>query len=477
MMGSPWSEVGREAGENQHSVTLSKGFWLGETEVTQGQWRKIMDNETVADLARKGLYDDTPCCYKDRKMVTLREFWEMDYNSDPVNRCGDFNDNVPVYNLNWYEAVEFCKRLTRREQAAGRVPDGYEYRLPTEAEWEYACRAGTSTALPNGLEMRVLGDNNAPALDNIAWYGGNASVGFDGRGVDVSEWKDMQYAGGRAFSRGVKGKAANNWGFYDMIGNVYEWCYDLRREYSGDVADPIGASSGVCRVLRGGSWSTQARYCRSAYRPRENPHYRAYYIGFRVALAPSHPGMTYPEAPVVAVPRAAEMAANKLRATVAFNAKRYDEAYRMFMKSDLGDKVVQWFLGNMYAEGYSVDRNESEAVKLYRKSAEQDFAIAQRSLGIMYECGRGVARNIEEAKKWYRKAAAKGDIYAKQALDRLEPQVVPVAPAAISQNRKNQELIDRPYDLQFCRHCRMRLSHLKQVPKNCPQCGRNLFGR
>jgi hypothetical protein len=131
----------------------------------------------------------------------------------------------------------------------------------------------------------------------------------------------------------------------------------------------------------------------------------------------------------------------------------------------------------MYAEGYSVDRNESEAVKLYRKSAEQDFTIAQRSLGIMYECGRGVARNIEEAKKWYRKAAAKGDIYAKQALDRLEPQVVPVAPAAIPQNRKNQELIDRPYDLQFCRHCRMRLSHLKQVPKNCPQCGRNLFGR
>jgi formylglycine-generating enzyme required for sulfatase activity len=165
----------------------------------------------------------------------------------------------------WHEAVEFCRRLTKREQKAGRVPDGYEYRLPTEAEWEYACRAGTSTALPNGLEMRVLGDNNAPALDNIAWYGGNASVGFDGRGVDVSEWKDMQYAGGRAFTRGVKGKAANNWGLYDMIGNVSEMCLDYYAESlvegknAGKNGEPIIDPEGLTEPINNAKWSRAMR--------------------------------------------------------------------------------------------------------------------------------------------------------------------------------------------------------------------------
>ena len=288
-MGSPSAEEGRYDDEVQHQVTLTKGFWMGETEVTQGQWRKIMDGETVADLARKGLQDDT--IYNiGGKQQTLRQLWGMDRNGDPMNRCGDLKDDVPVYNVSWNEAVEFCRRLTQRERTAGRIPDGYEYRLPTEAEWEYACRAGTTAALPNGRDIRILGQRNAPALDDIAWYGGNSSVGFGaGRGVDTANWPEKQYPDGRAFAREVKGKQANYWGLYDMIGNVWEWCNDWYGGYGyGSATDPTGASSGAYRVIRGGSWNSRARSCRSAYRGRNSPGIRNIILGFRVALAPSH---------------------------------------------------------------------------------------------------------------------------------------------------------------------------------------------
>ena len=290
-MGSPATEDGRFDNEAQHHVTLTKGFWMGETEVTQGQWKRLMDGETIVDLARKGLQDDTEYTILGKKQ-TLREFWGMDRNGDPNNRCGDINDNVPVYNVNWHEAVEFCRRLTERERAAGRIPDGYEYRLPTEAEWEYACRAGTTESLPNGRDISILGKNNAPALDDIAWYGGNSSVGFTGRGTDTSDptkWPEKQYPGGRAFAREVKGKQPNNWKLYDMIGNVWEWCGDWYGNYEyGSQTDPVGPAAGASRVLRGGSWNGNARYCRPARRDRGSPGFRSIILGFRVALAPSH---------------------------------------------------------------------------------------------------------------------------------------------------------------------------------------------
>ena len=287
-MGSPMSEEGRDDDEKQHEVTLTRGFWMGQTEVTQGQWKKIMDGETVVDLARKGLQDDTLYDFPGGKK-TLREFWGMERDGDPRNRCGDLKDDVPVYNVSWNEAVEFCRRLTRQERAAGRIPDGYEYRLPTEAEWEYACRAGSTTALPNNRDIRIRGANNAPMLDNIAWYGGNSSVGFEGRGVDTSGWPEKQFPGGRAFARAVKGKNTNDWGLYDMIGNVWEWCGDWFGPYpSGSATDPTGPVRGASRVNRGGSWYLVARSCRSAYRDRDEPGYRNFNLGFRVAFAPSH---------------------------------------------------------------------------------------------------------------------------------------------------------------------------------------------
>ena len=287
-MGSPTTEEGRYDDERQHQVTLTKGFWLGETEVTQGQWKKLMDGETVVDLARRGLRDDTVYNIAG-KQQTLREFWGMSRDGDPMNRCGDQKDDVPVYNVSWNEATEFCRRLTQRERAKGLIPDGYEYRLPTEAEWEYACRAGTTAALPNGRDIRILGANNAPALDDISWYAGNSSVGFDGRGCDTSGWPEKQYPGGRAFARDVKGKQANRWGLYDMIGNVWEWCNDWYGDYPyGTAADPTGAATGASRVLRGGCWYNFARNCRSADRDGNSPGIRGNNLGFRVALAPSH---------------------------------------------------------------------------------------------------------------------------------------------------------------------------------------------
>ncbi len=291
-MGSPASEDGRDADETQHRVTFTKGFWLGQTEVTQGQWKKIMNGETIIDLARKALQDDTEYTIAG-KMQTIRDFYKKSKYDAPTSLCVDVNENAPVYNVNWHEAVEFCRRLTQRERAAGRIPDGYEYRLPTEAEWEYACRAGTTESLPNGRDIRILGRNNAPALDDIAWYGGNSSVGFKGRGWDTSNLPEKQYRGEAAAPREVKGKQPNNWGLFDMIGNVWEWCGDWYGNYGyGNQTDPVGPAKGALRVFRGGSWNgwlnDDARCCRSANRGGSMPGFRINTLGFRVALAPRH---------------------------------------------------------------------------------------------------------------------------------------------------------------------------------------------
>ncbi|MBP5510396.1 MAG: formylglycine-generating enzyme family protein [Kiritimatiellae bacterium] len=288
-MGSPPEEEGRYDDERKHGVTLTKGFWLAETEVTQGQWKRLMDGETVLDLARKALLDDTPYNFSSGKK-TIRDLYGWPRDKDPADVCGIVADDAPVYWVSWNDAVSFCRRLTAAEREAGRLPDGYEYRLPTETEWEYACRAGTTSALPNGRDIRILGRFNAPALDGIAWYGGNSSVGFKGGGGwDTSGWKEKQYPGGCACAREVKGKTANNWGLYDMIGNVWEWCVDWYGEYPhGETTDPTGPSFGAGRVLRGGSWSVIARDCRSAVRDKIEPGFRIDYLGFRPALAPSH---------------------------------------------------------------------------------------------------------------------------------------------------------------------------------------------
>jgi len=218
MMGSPSDEPGRWNNERQHRVTLSKGFYIQTTEVTQGQWRSIMGS-----------------------------------NPSHFKSCGD---NCPAEQFSWNDCQDFIRRLNQKEGTN-------KYRLPTEAEWEYACRAESTTAFANGgiTELKCAYD---PNLDAMGWYCGNS--------------------GGKTHPVGQK--KPNAWGLYDMHGNVWEWCQDrYEKNYpTGHVTDPKGPSSGTGRVLRGGSWDYSARYCRSALRGWGRPGYRAY-MGFRVARA------------------------------------------------------------------------------------------------------------------------------------------------------------------------------------------------
>jgi len=226
-MGSPNSEVDRQSNEGpQTEVTLTKGFWLGRYEVTQREY-----------LAVAG--------------------------TNPSYYTGDLDR--PVERVSWHDATNYCARLTAQEQGAGRLPGGWEYRLPTEAQWEYACRAGTTTRFSYGDDLNYYGDDlNYSRLTNYGWYIGNAS-----RTHRVGE------------------KLPNPWGLYDMHGNVWEWCLDDWCAGSlpgGSVTDPQGPSSGSSRVDRGGGWSGVGQYCRSANRNRDSPSVTAGNLGFRVAL-------------------------------------------------------------------------------------------------------------------------------------------------------------------------------------------------
>ncbi len=226
-MGSPSNELMREYDERQHRVTISKSFYMQTTEVTQGQWHEVMGS--------------TPSHFKN---------------------CGD---NCPVENVSWDDAQKFIRKLNQREGTN-------KYRLPTEAEWEYACRAGSLTAFANGSITETLCGHD-PNLDAMGWYCGNSG-----------EWPQGCCGEPDRRTHPVAQKKTNAWGLYDMHGNVGEWCQDWYGNYpSGHVTDPAGPSSGQYRVLRGGSWRIDAWFSRSAYRGRENPGWRTYILGFRVA--------------------------------------------------------------------------------------------------------------------------------------------------------------------------------------------------
>lgn len=167
--------------------------------------------------------------------------------------------NRPVESVNWFQAVEYCNQLTRAERAAGRIPVNTRYRLPTEAEWEYACRASTSTRFSHG------DDPDYSELDAYAWTFGNR----------------------RGSPQPVGQKLANPWGLHDLHGNVWEWCQDWLAPYpGGTVIEPVGPASGSERVFRGGGWSFAAFYARSAHRWGFFPEVRGDGLGLRVVLAP-----------------------------------------------------------------------------------------------------------------------------------------------------------------------------------------------
>jgi formylglycine-generating enzyme required for sulfatase activity len=289
VMGSPEGEPGRDQDEGQHRVKLTQGFWLGETEVTQAQWAAVTGG-SLREQARKML-DDPRLYLMGGKEVTLRQASNAQRN-ELASVCAAEAPNIPIYYVSWDDAAEFCTKLTSTERAAKRLPSGAIYALPTESQWEYACRAGTTTATYAG-DMVVLGENNAPVLNKIAFYGGNSSVGYKGRGWTTQNWPKQAFPGKLAGPRRVGQKQPNPWQFRDMLGNLYEWVDDFSGYYpQRDVVDPRGPATGEKKIFRGGSWNHYATMSRAARRFEEIPTIRLNYIGFRVALRLEEPTQT-----------------------------------------------------------------------------------------------------------------------------------------------------------------------------------------
>jgi len=267
IMGSPETEKGRKPDESpQTSVTLTKGYWLGKTEVTISQW-KTVTGQRLHDKVLELLSDETIYDF-DGKKLKERDFMGFDKNLPDKIMAND-DDVLPMYFVSWNQAMAFCKKLTLQEGAAGRLPAGYEYTLPTEAQWEYACRAGTTGPIYLPL------DDNDSNLSKIAWYVKDSGIGYKGRVLGNPP----------AGPRDSGGKLPNKLGLQDMLGNLWEWCRDWYGPYpGGNVTDPVGPDTGAYRVNRGGSWGSGIYDERSANRAKNPPNEDSAWRGFRVAL-------------------------------------------------------------------------------------------------------------------------------------------------------------------------------------------------
>ncbi|MEM7600148.1 MAG: caspase family protein [Verrucomicrobiota bacterium] len=230
-------------------VTVEKGFWIAKYEVTQKQWESLIDTD-VGYLASR----------------------EVDVEGE-VNAVGD---NVAMYMVNWNDAQSWIGRMNYFLY----LPPTWEWSLPSEAQWEYACRGGAE-ADRYSRDLREFGLRNAPELDVIAWYSGNSSVGYSGPGEDTSSWEEKQYPGGVAGVRRVGQKQPNAWGIHDMLGNVYEWCRDFRNDPWEAQFLPPGEGPPHGRPIRGGGWHTDPGTCRADFSPATRENVRSHYIGFR----------------------------------------------------------------------------------------------------------------------------------------------------------------------------------------------------
>jgi formylglycine-generating enzyme required for sulfatase activity len=348
LMGSPEGEKGRGDEETQHAVKLTRAFHMGVTEVTQAQWMAVMRT--------------TPGHFR--------------------------GDALPVEQVSWDDARTFCDRLSQRT--------GSTYRLPTEAEWEYACRGGTTEA-------------RYGPLDEVAWHRGNS----DGATHEVA------------------GKRANGYGLYDMLGNVQEWCSDWHGPYAGSatgVRDPVGSGFGGARVLRGGSWRYDAETCRAAFRGNNYPSGRLDYVGFRVVTegvggrdAASH------EAPGTETTHAEAVAARMAMVGAQSGLGSKEERERLlragsphpkagtfsqtFRRADLVERAADEAMEK--GDYVSATRLFAEAEGLYRQAAGLKAA-----LDVAEQVREKASRAGEEADKAFRGAARPASFErAKQALE------------------------------------------------------------
>ena len=235
IMGSPESEMGRAWNENMHYVTISKSFYIQETEVTQKQWKSLVG-----------------------------------FNPSSFPECGG---NCPVDTVSWYRCMEFIKVLNEWEGTN-------KYRLPTEAEWEYVCRAGSRTAFANGPITERFCKKVDPVLNEIGWYCANSGYKNPPDGLRPHP---------------VKTRKPNAWGIYDMHGNVQEWVMDACKwrdiwkgrtgvvtdTYGNNMVDPL-SEKGDHRIIRGGGWHQSPKYCRSACRSYYKPVAKRNSLGFRI---------------------------------------------------------------------------------------------------------------------------------------------------------------------------------------------------
>ncbi len=243
-MGSPPDEKGREEDETLHQVTLSQGFYMQATELTVSQWRAFVEDTGYQSTAL-----ETGC------MVLEDGEWEVGKGYDWRNPGFLQEDDHPVTCVSWEDAQAFAAWLSEKAEGA--------FRLPTEAEWEYACRAGTDTRFSWG---------NKADCDKANF--GNSWTNECGRKEPLRTVKTGTYP-------------ANPWGLYDMHGNTWEWTGDWFAEYpEGPAIDPAGPERGERRAVRGGSWWSYSRYCRSASRVRNSPDQAFQTLGFRLVMTP-----------------------------------------------------------------------------------------------------------------------------------------------------------------------------------------------
>jgi formylglycine-generating enzyme required for sulfatase activity len=271
-MGSPTIEPGHNIDEVQHTVTLTTPFYMSIMEVTNAQY---------AALAQWALDHDPPLVtatstsLQDALEGSTQELLDLNDEDCDISFSGGVftveggKEDHPALEVSWYGAVAYCDWLSLQGgltraydhstwECNNHDPyDAQGYRLPTEAEWEYACRAGSETAFTNGDITNI--ECSDPILDQIGWYCGNAN-----------DW-----------THPVGQRLVNDFGLYDIHGNLVEWCNDWYGGYGGDVTDPAGPASGTDRVLRGGSWSYDAENCRSAVRYDSAPEYTGFSYGFR----------------------------------------------------------------------------------------------------------------------------------------------------------------------------------------------------